>query len=269
MAKTIHTLQGNYDQINEQIDAIIEGDKGAEKKKKYGLWAIFGSIALGVTVSIAAPKGAGAAVIPLGIVFLVGLAYFIKGDAGDIDDERYHALRRVHRMLSGDCHDEASYYYTVDFRPLTHKGFCARSDRNWGLSVSDYVAPVLFGQVRLRDGTALSFNVDWFTREKKRTKTNARGKVKTKVKKKHKARYIVRVKLPEGKRAPLQSSSTAEVRRMSIGRGAPPRYKSDGSRVSTMALKRNCDNGFCVDGLLELMTWTFRQIHMESSRAAS
>lgn len=272
MAKTVTTIAGSNDEILAQLQALQSSDKKAETTSQYGcLVCLLGALTLFGPKIVAAPTPPWLAVLGLAIL-VVGVVVHFRGKAGDVDDARYLALQRLHRYLSGDVDKAGHYHYVLDLRPYTDRAFLERTEPFGGWfnlprgTIEYFLCPVLYGQVKLRDGTAVSVSVDRKTRRRTRTQRGYSGKTKTKTKSKASTLYSVKVKLPEGPPVHLtQAPSTA---------ASAPLYaqvkkqRSLGDRLTATAVQKVSEQALEIDGLLQLLTQVFYQVH-DARRSAS
>lgn len=198
---------------------------------------------------------------------------FAKGKSGDIDDARSESLKRRHRYLSTDCHPEAHYHYTLDLRSYRDEVFFSHKEESIGPTGLPYrlfryfYCPVLSAQVRLIDGTDLSLTVERLCRLRIETKFRSSGKVKTKEKIKYYDTFIAKIKLPKGPSVTIDAPDEEnKPHRPFIA--SKYKQKSDGGKISTVAVQKNASDDLNIDGLLQLLASTFRQVHLQRNQVS-
>ena len=224
------TLRGDDAGIQAVLERIRVADKAAEKTKQTGC----------VIVVLAFVFGMGSVALDLKnpfpmfilvcscIAFVTGLIQVHRGESGDIEDERYELVMKLHKFLTCDCETDAQYEYHLDLRSYYDSSFFLRKEKFGGMfrlprgSISYYQMPLLTTRIKLRDGTLLTIQVDRVTARKTVTK-RGRSKVKTKTKNKFRDIYQVRVKVPEGApHPPLELTQAVTV--------ISPSYKAAGPK---------------------------------------
>lgn len=281
MKRELLTLKGDSSDIFKALRTIKEADKAAEKTQNMGCWMIGLSI-LGLFGSLVMleenPMPGQAGLVVCGVVLLVGIVQNARGSAGNIEDERYEFVSKLHRFLSLDCEQDAQYEYQLELRPYTHRLFYVRRQgffSFFGGKSLFYHTPLISTRLRLRDGTAVSLTIDRATEERTRTRFNARGKLKTKTKKKYRDIYQIKVKrAPTAAPFPLQlmpRSSSSELPPLQ-GAAAPyvgePKYKVEGNRASLEYVKKTVADGPDPAILLQLLCRLFYSIHCEQPKSA-
>lgn len=265
MSKTVRTIAGNHDEILAQLHELESSDRKAEGHQKTGCAVAFvGGLGL-LGPSLLHLKEPSWMLGLSAVVIVVGVILFARGSSGDIDDDRYQALQRLHRFLSGDGEPDTRYHYVLDLRPYTHRAFYCRTDSFGGWfslprgKIEHFDCPVLYAQVKLRDGTLLSASANRLTRRRTRTKRGYSGKTKTKIVEKYSTRYSIKAKLPEG--PPLQLAprppGTSGGRLDAIVKT----QKAKGNKVAATAFQKLSQKTLEVDGLLQLMIQVFHQVH--------
>lgn len=266
MAKTVRTIDGSNEEILAQLKTIEESDKKAESHQKTGcLVALLGVLGIfsPAILHTELPKWLA---VPMLAVIAVGLVIYARGNAGDVDDARYHALRRLHRFLSGDGDKDTRYHYVLDLRPYTHRAFYCRTDKFGGMfslprgKIEFYDCPVLYAQVQLRDGTLLSASANRLTRRRTRTKRGYSGKTKTKIAEKYSTRYALKARFPDGpdiKLAPRPPETTGGRLKALL-----KSQKARGNKIAATSIQKTSYQPLEVDGLLQLMIQTFHQVNL-------
>lgn len=257
-------IDGTDETVTESLRKLKMSDKLAESKKAWGCGvAVLSALGAGGIV-FADLRNPGIPLTVLGVLALASTIFWFVANTGDVDDDRYEALYRLHRFLSGDCDAFTNYHYELDLRSYTDKRCMDKARSNpsglfSGCGTFDcfFDLPVVTARVKLRDGTALLASVTRTTRQRTRTRRNFRGKTKTKTKLKYVDKYQLELKLPSSVPAPPQS-------RHHSGGGAlfahiPPKYRARGHKVVTSFSTKTTDSSFSCDGLLKLATWTFHQ----------
>lgn len=259
------TLSGDDAGIQAVLETMRVADKEAEKTKKIGcgivgISVVFGFISIVLTADAKTPLPM-FILICSGIALAVGLGLYHRGQLGDIEDERYELVMKLHKFLTCDCENDAQYEYHLDLRSYHDSSFFLRKEKFGGLfrlprgSISYYQMPLLTTRIKLRDDTLLTIQVDRVTASKTVTKRGYSGKVKTKTKYKFRDIYQVRVKVPEGApHPPLELAQAMTV----IG----PSYKAAGPKASASVTRKNAaPGGPDPDLMLRLLCLVFHTIH--------
>lgn len=263
MAQNVLLITGNDAEVCAQLSNVRTADKGAEKKKSLGCTAM-ALAPLGPVAVYGFPQSVPTLVAYLcGAFFVLGFILYLVGQAGDIDDNRYILLTRLHRFIAGDCHKNATFSYALDLRPYDHRAFFKERQKIGGGFFSGYPrgsteifeSPILSGHAQLRDGTKIVVSATRTSRRRTLTRQNPRGKVKTKVKFKYGDRFTVQVKLPSD--SPAASATPPVGTNDKIYGPRKPKYKASGRRVSTMVVEKTSYPVLDIGGLLRLLTWTF------------
>ena len=275
VAKIERTLQGSDEDVLSKLRNLRTKDKEAETTKKRGAYGAIAAVLAGLGIIVLFAKGSlsNSSVMPLLSLCAVALGFaffvFFTGDAGDIDDDRYETLERLHRFLSQDCDKGAHYSYTIDFRSFTNSALRTNKTKtghmfSYPIIVTEtFETPVLSGQCKLRDGTSLSIAIDRTTTQRTRTKRNPRGKVKTKVKTKYRNSYLVKVKLPEE-----ASLTGTQAKAAPLVREGNSVLKIDGPKVTVTNWEKTYESSIKAEPMLGLLAWTFRQINLSKQRAS-
>lgn len=280
MKRELLTLKGDSSDIFKALRAIREADEAAEKTQNMGCWMIglsicgfFGS----AMVFDTSPTFGKAGLILCGLVLLAGIVQHVRGSAGNIEDERYEFVSKLHRFLTSDCDQSTQYEYQLELRPYTDSSFYVRREgffSFFGGTAKFYHTPLISTRLRLRDGTALSLQIDRATVERTRTRMNARGKIKTKTKKKYRDIYQIKVKrpttappLPLELKPPSLASSDPTLGSVTSYVGEP-KYKVDGNRASLEYVKKTLAPGPDPGILLQLLCRAFYSIHCQQPKSA-
>ena len=268
-------LQGSFEEVLERIENIRDSDARFEKIRKVGLqtmiWASFlGVVAMAVVLALTP----GNSDQWLKYLFLSTLALTVSGfivwrigKSGDIEDSWHQALLRLHKYLASDVPEGATFDYklnvaAIDVAPnllgMSRFGSWYRRPRG---TVSEYSAPIIRGQIHLRDGTKMSFQLTKMLRKKVTKKTNRRGtKWKTKSKVKYAERYTVQLKLPKSA-GPVQVTNRPKLSSWHHRLENKLRVKASGRNVLVESSIKGGDEWVDVTNLLGLMIYAFRISH--------
>lgn len=271
VGKTVLNIQGTDAEVMDQLREVATSDKKSESTRNWGCLTMFLAVAAVAGPAMMNKYMPNWALGVAAAIGLVGLVMTVVGSSGDVDDSRYLALQRLHRFLVGDCDRNTQYHYVLDLRPYTNRAFFSHADK-FGSMFSlpkgkheHFDCPVIYGQVRLRDGTMLSVNVNRLTRKTTRTKRGYSGKVKTKVKHKYAATYSLKAKLPQGAPPVPGQAHSPEPGRPS---GKPTKFKGQGNKMAASKTVKNVGNDLEIEGLLQLLTFTFRQAQQTGQSSA-
>ncbi len=119
-------------------------------------------------------------------------------------------------LLSEDMEPSQPVQIRLDLSPCTAKSKLTEKTEPYSSGAyykiidSFYLDPWMEGSAALADGSRLSWTITDRIRERKKTKRNPRGKIKTKTKHSKKSVMNVRVELPSGSYA-VESPSDADV----------------------------------------------------------
>lgn len=262
-------ISGDDAGIERALETIRTADKAAEKTWKGGCGILAVSVVGGFLTAITSSPGS--PLVPLAlaffaIVFIVGAVQIYRGQSGDIEDERYELVQTVHRFLSLDCDKDAQFEYHLDLRSYYDSSFFLRKEKFGTVlprgSISYYQMPLLTSRLKLRDGTAVSIQVDRLTARKTVTKFGRSGKIKTKTKNKFRDIHQVKVKLPDGA-PPLPALLPT------MGFPREPEYKAEGTKASASLVHKGSPNGGPDPTyLLRLLCLLFFAVHQERQSAA-
>lgn len=271
-AKRIHNIEGTSQEVFDYLESVVTSDKKSEQVLQVGCLFLCTAAVLTFYLLISEATHGALPLALLVIVLMVGAVLIYRGHSGDVNDARYESLHRLHRYLSTDCTPQTQYRYSLDLRPYTSKVFYSHKTRFGGFlsfpkGKFDYFqCPLLSAQLCLADGTKLMLMVDRMTRL--RTRTKRRGlKFKIDYKRKYADTYTVKVKLPDGPPVTV----TPPYDQNSPNRPfAATKYKqkSKGRYLTAIAVQKNTKSAINIEGLLQLLTSTFRQIHRQRSLAS-
>lgn len=269
-ARTLFQISGTSQQVEDQLFALRESDKESEEaarahmsvagsQMKKALMSV-GLVGIAYLICSTFVSRSSKDILFLGAI-LVGLCvggYFIvkaigassaagQARTGDIDDNLYQGLSRLHSFLKLDCTDTTLYDYEIDFSDPHAERFLLRSEPYRNGRESYYQQCKLKAKVKLRDGTSLKLQIDKLSRVRSYSKTNPRGKVKSKYKTKDKE--LVRLDLALNRSPTLTSVS-----------GPNKKVKVSQNKVTVVQQTPIREHRFSIQPALQLAVETFQEI---------
>ncbi|WNG55372.1 hypothetical protein F0U59_11720 [Archangium gephyra] len=181
----------------EKIDALREKQQ-ARATKVGTLTLAAGVLCLFVGFMVMDGEGVGMPLTWAGTALtLVGIGAFIvraRHQRLNLENRRYELASRLVGLLQADIAPDEPVTLELDLRPATHADkYQNESKTRSGWNVKHYLDTWLSLQGRLLDGTHFRVEMTERTQERKRTKTNVRGK--TKYQSKQKSDALLRVRL--------------------------------------------------------------------------
>lgn len=262
MGKVI-AMEGTSEEVLAQLQELKAADKSSEKTGRSGcLLALAAGAGAVIAVSAEGVPHVDLILPICGVIALIGLILFVTGQSGDIPDDRYEALERVHHFLRTDCDPKAVFSYTLDPGSLSQRRNYSHSERRYNGRWKFYYTTLLSGRVKLRDGTALQFELEKITRKKGGFKMNARGKIKYKSKQKHSDCFRLKAKLPQSRESTVTEVGSVP-NRMRLGLKAP-KFKCQGAKLQASAIRKRTAEQIDADGLLDLFVFSFQQLNKAS-----
>ncbi len=277
------TLEGSPQEIESALDSVASADAKFEALRKWGFWGMVAAALLGVggfvTLALLKPPDAEEYIVPLfSISMVIGVVSFVVwrlGKAGDLEDSWHLGLRRLHKHLAtdlmpgGTCRyhlNTGSLTFPGNFRSLTRIGHWFWRPRGM---MDTFVTPVISGQIQLRDGTQVRFELLKRVRRRKLHKTNRRGKWKSKVKLKYSEIYRVMIRFPKGKEPTLAPGSLPPVP-PNLSRLVKPislKFKVKKRRAILSVKSMSRSEPINVEGVLGLMAYAFHSQRAEAGSA--
>lgn len=255
------TIEGTNEAVLQQLQELKTSDKSSEKWRNIGCGLLIlgaaGPFALVLTAAVVPHYKL--IMLACGATALVGLILFATGQSGDVPDDRYETLERLHHFLKADCDPKAVFSYTLEPGSLSQRRNYSHSERRYNGKWKHYYTTLLAGRVKLRDGTALQFELEKVTKKKGGFRLTARGKIKYKSKQKHSDCFRLRARLPQGRESSVTDAESVP-KRMRLGLKAP-KFKWQGNKLQASATRKNTAESVDADGLLDLFVWAFQQVN--------